>query len=126
MKLSRRSFFAGLGAAVAAVAIVPKALLKFYPDIPPLKEVFPGWLECNGAIVPRDKYPAIYAVLGDTYGKAPEGMCRLPNLKTGCATLQVDGGDVKPFYRWFQVINANSKAELPIGYMMNWVETVNG
>lgn len=31
-------------------------------------EAPPGWLECNGASVPKQQYPALFAVIGSTFG----------------------------------------------------------
>lgn len=39
------------------------------------------WLECDGASLLIVDYPALYAVLGTTWGAAPAGHFRLPDLR---------------------------------------------
>ena len=38
-----------------------------------------GWLECNGASVPKTKYPELYAVIGDTFGSTTDNFT-LPTI----------------------------------------------
>lgn len=40
-----------------------------------------GWLECNGLLLDVEDYPELAALLGDTYGTAPAGQFRLPDLR---------------------------------------------
>lgn len=63
---------------------------------------FPGYLECNGATLNVNEYPALYAVIGNTYGgtssavdlgNSSAGTFQLPNFtgKIVMGTGQVDG-----------------------------------
>ena len=46
-----------------------------------------GWLECNGAEVPRSSYSDLYAVIGDTYGTAAAAAnFKLPDLREASIT----------------------------------------
>lgn len=40
-----------------------------------------GWLECNGDLHDVADYPELAALLGSTYGAAPAGQFRLPDLR---------------------------------------------
>lgn len=40
-----------------------------------------GWLICDGSVVAETQYPLLAAICGATYGTAPAGMFRLPDLK---------------------------------------------
>jgi Phage Tail Collar Domain len=130
MKLSRRSFFAGLGATVAAVAIVPKAFLKFIPE-PPVVELFPGWLECNGAVISAEKYPTLFAVLGKAYGDAPKGKFKLPTFPAPdkksvvVSTTPVKRHkDLPPFIAMTYAIHTGgNKSDLVPGYILPWINS---
>jgi len=39
------------------------------------------WLECDGSALLIVDYPALYAVVGNTFGAAPAGYFRLPNVR---------------------------------------------
>jgi hypothetical protein len=111
---SRRSFLGGLGALIAAPAIVrasslmPITVLK---NSPPLIEVLPGFLLCNGAEIPRWKYKELSMVCDQIFGwsiptlrhlRPPQPLnSRLPDLRPtfphrtmGLAPLLNEGGSV--------------------------------
>ena len=59
--------------------IVPYAGLEKPTAATPLSK---GWLFCDGAVVNRSDYPALFAVIGYTYGKTlVSGQFRLPDLR---------------------------------------------
>lgn len=58
-----------------------------------------GYLACDGSTFPTATYPDLAAVLGTTWGAAPAGSCRLPDLRdrstigeSGTHTLGATGG----------------------------------
>lgn len=51
-----------------------------------------GWLLCDGNNYPRDRYKALAALLGTTWGTAPDGFFKVPNLK-GRILVGRDPGD---------------------------------
>ena len=59
--------------------IVPFAGLEKPTAATPLSK---GWLLCDGSVVNRSDYPALFAVIGYTYGKTlVSGQFRLPDLR---------------------------------------------
>lgn len=50
----------------------------------------PGWLMADGSTASSSQFPELCAVLGSTYGSAPAGECRLPDLR-GRVPVGVDG-----------------------------------
>lgn len=42
---------------------------------------FPGWLYCDGSLVFPSDYPALFSVLGNTYGADFSGRFRLPDMR---------------------------------------------
>lgn len=54
------------------------AVMPFASANPPT-----GWLSCNGALVPIDTFPALYAALGDLYNEPgdPSDSFRVPDLR---------------------------------------------
>jgi hypothetical protein len=78
MHLSRRSFFLGAGALVAAPSIVRAASLmpvrmpKFVPE---------PWLVCDGRAVLKSQYPDLYGVLGNVWGGDGQTTFNLPDLR---------------------------------------------
>ena len=61
----RRSFLIGLGAAIAAPAIVRAAnIMPVRALRPPLQNPLPaGWLPCDGRVVSRSEFGALFDVL---------------------------------------------------------------
>lgn len=45
----------------------------------------PGWLYCDGGVVPQSTYPALYAVIGSKYGSASAGYFKLPGYYSASA-----------------------------------------
>lgn len=72
--LSRRGFLLGLGAALAAPAIVraeiimPVRKVVLPPPIPPGRSLALGWLPCDGREVSSFAYPDLFDVIGRQYG----------------------------------------------------------
>jgi microcystin-dependent protein len=40
----------------------------------------PGWMLCNGALLPISEYPALFGMIGPKYGGNGETVFALPNL----------------------------------------------
>jgi len=53
----------------------PGTIMFFASPTPPS-----GWLECNGAYISISEYPALYSVIGTTFGSS-SGKFRLPDLR---------------------------------------------
>lgn len=53
----------------------PGTVMFFASPTPPS-----GWLECNGAYISISEYPALYSVIGTTFGSS-SGKFRLPDLR---------------------------------------------
>lgn len=84
MQLARRSFLLGLGAAVAAPAVVHATSLMPISArliLPPKTEIIgaikpsigkipDGWIECNGRWLSKVNHSDLYAVIGDKYSGA--------------------------------------------------------
>lgn len=92
---SRRSFLLGLGAALAAPAIVRAELIMpvrslVKPAAPSIDAMladaaamasYPGgWLPCDGRSLSRALYSELFQVMGLTYGAADDKSFNLPNL----------------------------------------------
>lgn len=50
----------------------------------------PGWLMTDGSTVSATQFPELCAVLGSSFGSAPAGQCKLPDLR-GRVPVGVDG-----------------------------------
>lgn len=61
---------------LVAAALPPGAIQAFGVSAVPT-----GWLECNGGTFTASAYPALAAALGTTWGAAPAGQVRLPDLR---------------------------------------------
>lgn len=78
MNLSRRSFFLGAGALVAAPSIVrasslmPVKVPTFVPE---------PWLVCDGRAVLKSQYPDLFRVLGNMYGGDHGKTFNLPDMR---------------------------------------------
>ncbi|HEX6100183.1 MAG TPA: phage tail protein [Thermoanaerobaculia bacterium] len=55
----------------------------------PYQQIPDGWLACDGTVVPTDRYPVLYKVIGNTYGGDAGGSTfTLPNLQNAVAVSQ--------------------------------------
>jgi microcystin-dependent protein len=64
---------------IPAGTVIPFAGLEKPTSATPLSK---GWLFCDGAVVNRSDYPALFAAIGFTYGKTlVSGQFRLPDLR---------------------------------------------
>ncbi|MFG6462247.1 tail fiber protein [Roseateles sp. DXS20W] len=61
---------------LVAAALPPGAIQAFAVSVVP-----EGWLECNGGTFAAAAHPALAAALGTTWGAAPAGQIRLPDLR---------------------------------------------
>ena len=75
MQISRRSFFLGAGALVAAPSIVRASSLM------PVKFVPEPWLVCDGRAVLKAQYPDLFRVLGNMYGGDHGKTFNLPDMR---------------------------------------------
>ncbi len=105
MHLSRRSFFLGAGALVAAPSIVRTASLmpvkvpKFVPE---------PWLVCDGRAVLKRHYPDLFRIIGNVYGGDGTQHFNLPDTRGG---LVRPGGMLQAQY----VIATADQAAIPAG-----------
>lgn len=55
---------------------------SFYGEIKAFPYTFSpsGWIPCDGRELPVQQYPALYAVIGNTYGGTPNVSLKVPNL----------------------------------------------
>ena len=78
MQISRRSFFLGAGALVAAPSIVrasslmPVKVPAFVPE---------PWLVCDGRAVLKTQYPDLFRVIGNMWGGDGRTTFNLPDLR---------------------------------------------
>ncbi len=49
------------------------------------------WADCNGQLLDASKFPALYAVIGNTYGGTPGQTFAVPNLN-GCVPVHQGAG----------------------------------
>lgn len=89
---SRRGFLLGIGAVLAAPAIVKAeslmkiAVLRESVDAGLLRSAWPQWLRCDGRAVSRTTYPELFKAIGSVYG-AGDGRTtfNLPDLRPSLA-----------------------------------------
>jgi hypothetical protein len=116
MNVSRRGFL-GLLAAPAIIRL-PGILM---PVRSFLIEPIPGWLECNGAAIPRSHYPDLFATIGQAYGPGPAGKVQLPDLRAHFAD-PVPGAElfVQPIS---YIIRTKPDALIPVGTIMPYARS---
>jgi len=64
------------GKHVSEIGSCPPGTIMFFASPTPPS----GWLECNGAYISISEYPALYSVIGTTFGSS-SGKFRLPDLR---------------------------------------------
>lgn len=106
MQISRRSFFLGAGALVAAPSIVRASSLM------PVKFVPEPWLVCDGRAVLKAQYPDLFQVIGNMWGGDGQKSFNLPDLRgmlsTDCRQL---GTSLQ------HVISTSDKPMCPTGFL---------
>lgn len=106
MQLSRRSFFLGAGALVAAPSIVrasslmPVKVPTFVPE---------PWLVCDAALL-KSQYRELFSFLGNTWGGDGQATFNLPDLR-GYAPVPL--ADKRHLVQ--HVIAATSQPNIPAG-----------
>ena len=111
---SRRTFLGGLAAALFAPAIVRAT------NIMPVRALRPaapaGWLPCDGRVLSRANYAALYDVLAANFPRAEQEAVCVPHVLAGAVLVGVQSTPpslISVDYR----INA-SDPRLPIGQIM--------
>ena len=115
MNLSRRGFMSGLVAAATAVAVssaVPAPIRALARKIA-LPE---GWLECNGQLVSKATYSALYATIGEMYGPSTETEFSLANMLP-TFIFELDHR-LDRVAHW--VINTGADGTQPVGTVLAW------
>ena len=74
----------------------------------------PGWALCNGRVLPTTEHPALFAMLGTTYGGDGRRTFALPDMRVDMANLAAfdarRSADAVPIGRLFVVKVANAPA----------------
>lgn len=82
------------------------------------------WLFCNGQLLSVQQYPALYAVIGNTYGGTPNVNFNLPNLQAYAPVGQGSGPGLTP--RQLGLPVGESNVTLNAGQIPPHTHTANG